>query len=142
MSYKLRAVLFLKNFFENKTFWKSIIKKPLKNQFYFSFRTQSLLKDKVIKNKKSLELMTSRSWGCETSSKISSFSYMLSDQVLWSNVKQFLSYSKNYICKFMQVISWHHKLFHFHLSFWIWRVWKGREKNIKNLNISRTKRAF
>ena len=142
MSYKLRAVLFLKNFFENKTFWKSITKKPLKNQFYFSFRTQSLLKDKVIKNKKSLELMTSRSWGCETSSKISFFSYMLSDQVLWSNVKQFLSYSKNYICKFMQVISWHHKLFHFHLSFWIWRVWKGREKNIKNLNISRTKRAF
>ena len=54
--------------------------------------------------------------------------YILSDQVLWCNVKQFLSYSKNYICKFMQVNSWHHKLFHFHLSFWIWKVWKGREK--------------
>ena len=25
------------------------------------------------------------------------------------NVKQFLSYSKIYICKFMQVNSWHHK---------------------------------
>ena len=47
------------------------------------------------------------------------------------NVKQFFSYSKNYICKFMQVNSWHHKLFHFHLSFWIWKVWKGREKTTK-----------
>ena len=28
-----------------------------------------------------------------------------------------MSYSKNYICKFMQTSSWHHKLFYFHLSF-------------------------
>ena len=28
----------------------------------------------------------------------------------------------------MQTNSWYHKLFHFHLSFWIWKVWKGREK--------------
>ena len=39
-----------------------------------------------------------------------------------------MGYSKYYICKFMQVILWHHKLFHFHLSFWIWKVGKGREK--------------
>ena len=57
--------------------------------------------------------------------------YILSDQVWWCNVKQFLSYSKNYICKFMQVNSWHHKLFHFYLSFWICKVWKGREKITK-----------
>ena len=25
----------------------------------------------------------------------------------------------------MQANSWHHKLFHFHLFFWIWKVWKG-----------------
>ena len=31
-------------------------------------------------------------------------------------------------CKFMQVNSWPHKLFHFHLSFLIWKVWKGTEK--------------
>ena len=68
--------------------------------------------------------------------------YILSDQVWWCNVKKFLSYSKNYICKFMQANSWHHKLFHFHLSFWIWKVWKGRKKNYKNLNISRMKKAF
>ena len=30
-----------------------------------------------------------------------------------------MSYFKNYICKFMQVDWWCHKLFHFHLSFWI-----------------------
>ena len=40
--------------------------------------------------------------------------------------------------KFMQANSWHHKLFHFHLFFWIWKVWKGSGYH-KNLNISRTK---
>ena len=28
----------------------------------------------------------------------------------------------------MQVISWHHKLFHFHLTFWIWNCGKDRKK--------------
>ena len=42
-----------------------------------------------------------------------------------------MSYSKNCICKFMQVNLWHHKLFHFHLSFWIWKLWKRREKITK-----------
>ena len=54
--------------------------------------------------------------------------YILSDQVWWCNTKQLSSYFKNYICKFMQAYSWHHKLFHLHLSFCIWKVWKGREK--------------
>ena len=58
-------------------------------------------------------------------------SYILSDPVWWFNIKRFLSYSKNYTCKFMEANSWHHKLFHFHLSFWIWKVWKGREKITK-----------
>ena len=40
------------------------------------------------------------------------------------DVKQFLSYSKNYICKFIQANSWQYKLFHFHLSFWIWKLWE------------------
>ena len=87
--------------------------------------------DKLIKNWRSLELVTSCSLGHETSSQkflYSLYIIWLSDQVWRCNVKQFLSYSKNYICKFMQVSSWHHKLFHFHLSFWIWKVWKGREK--------------
>ena len=58
--------------------------------------------------------------------------YILSDQVWSCNVKQFLRYSKNCIFKFMEVNSWHHKLFHFYLSFWIWKVWKGSGK-ITNL---------
>ena len=44
--------------------------------------------------------------------------------LMMCNIKRFLSYSKNYICKFIQANSWH-KLFYFHLSFW---MWKGREK--------------
>ena len=61
--------------------------------------------------------------------------YIISDQVWWCNLRQFLSYSKNYICKFMQVNSWHYKLFHCHLSFGIGKVWKGRE-NITKIWIS------
>ena len=43
-----------------------------------------------------------------------------------------MSYSKKYICKSMQANLWHHKLFHFHLSFWMGKVWKWRENNLKN----------
>ena len=60
-----------------------------------------------------LELVTSPSSGHETSSK-KFLCYILSDQVWWCNVRLYLSYSRNYFCKFMQFISWHHKLFHFH----------------------------
>ena len=67
---------------------------------------------------------------------------ILSDKVWWCNVKKFLSYSKNYICKFMQVNSCHHKLFHFHLSFWIWKVWKRREKNTKMWKSRERKELF
>ena len=48
-----------------------------------------------------------------------------------SLILQFLNYSKKYTCKFMQDNSWHHKLFHFHLFFSIWKVWKGRGKITK-----------
>ena len=44
-------------------------------------------------------------------------------------------YSKNCTWKFMQANWQHHKLLDFHLFFWIWEVWKGREK-------MRIKRAF
>ena len=72
---------------------------------------------------------------------INSFiSYVLSDQV-WCNVKQFLSYSKSYICKFMQANSWH-KLFHFDLHFWIWKVWKEREKLRKFGHLENKKSFF
>ena len=73
--------------------------------------------DGIIKNKRGLELVGSHSSGCKTSSKYYFIRYILSDKVWWCTVKQLLSYSKNYICKFMEVNWWHHKLLHFHLSF-------------------------
>ena len=132
--YNLKQPLHARNSFKNKIFWKSIKK------LIFFFRTQSFLIDQVIKNERGLELVNSCSSGYETNSE-KFLCYILSDQVWWCNVKKFLSCSKNYICKFMQVNSWH-KLFHFHLSFWTWTLWKGRGKNYKNVNISRTKIAF
>ena len=39
------------NSFENKKLWKIIIKKPLKSQLYFFFRTQSLFMDSYQKQK-------------------------------------------------------------------------------------------
>ena len=58
----------------------------------------------------------------------------LFDQVWWYNMKQFLSYSKKYICKFIQANSLHHKLFHFHFSFGsvdrkgkITKIWLSQE---------------
>ena len=96
--------------------------------------------DKVIQNKRGLRLVTSPSSGYELSVEIF-MHYISSDQVWWFNVKQFLSYSKNYICKLMQVNSWHHKLFHFHLSFWIWKVWKVREK-IRKFEYHENEKSF
>ena len=63
--------------------------------------------------------------------KNSFISYLLSDQVWWCDIKQFLSYSKTYTCKCMQTNSWHHKLFHLHLFFWIWKVLKQKGKITK-----------
>ena len=75
---------------------------PEKVNFYFFLKTQSLLVEKVIKKKRVLELVTSPSSDYEISFFIS---YILSDQVSWHNIKWFLSYCKNYICKFMQANS-------------------------------------
>ena len=99
--------------------------------------------NKVIKNKRGLELVISCSSGYKTSSK--TFVYSL--YIIWPSlndqckVKQFLIYSKNYIFKFMQTNSWHHKLFHLHLSFWIWNVWKGREK-LEKFEYLENKKSF
>ena len=60
--------------------------------------------------------------------KNSFFSYILSDQAWWCNIKQFLNYSKNYTCKFMQANSWHHKLFHLHCPFKSRKFWKKGKK--------------
>ena len=61
--------LHARNSFKSKIFWKRIIKNPLNSQLYFFFWTQSLLMNKVIKNKSCLELVPSRSSGYKTSSE-------------------------------------------------------------------------
>ena len=69
-------------FFKNKILWKRIIKKPWKSQLYFFFETQSLLMDRIIKNNRGLELVTSRSSHCETSSKI----FLYSLYIIWPSL--------------------------------------------------------
>ena len=110
-------------------FEKGLSKSLKKVKFIFFFQNQSLLMlmGKVIKNKRGLELVTSCSSGHKASSEKSL--YLL--YVIWPSLimwcKAVFELSRNYICKFMHVNSWH-QLFHFHLSFWIWKVRKGREK--------------
>ena len=111
-------------------FEREISKSLQKVNFIFSFWTQSLLMEKVIKNKRGLELVTGCSSGYETSSEKFLYSLYITWPKLMINVKQFLSYSKHYICEFLQANSWH-KLFHFHLFIWIWKVRKGSEKITK-----------
>ena len=65
----LKQPLHARNSFKNEVFWKRTIKKPLKSLLYLFFLIQSLLMDKVIKNKRGLELGTSRSSGHKTSSE-------------------------------------------------------------------------
>ena len=84
---------------------KEDYQKALKKLILFFFRTKSLLMDEVIKL---VELVTSRSSGYKTRFFKNSFiSYILLEKAWWYNIKQFLSYSKNYINKFMQANSWH-----------------------------------
>ena len=113
-----------------KYFERGLSKTPKKVNFIFFFRTQSLLINKVIKNKRRLGLATSRSSGYKVHKNVF-ISYVLSDQVWWCNMKRFLNYTKNNTCKFKQANSWHHKLFHFHLLFRISKVRKRRGKIAK-----------
>ena len=102
--------------------------KPLKRSTLFFLPNPVPFNVQSYQNKRGLELVTSCFLGYESS--LENFLYLLHIiwKVWWSNIKQLLSYFKNYICKFMHANSWHHKLFHFHLSFCIWKVWKGGEK--------------
>ena len=104
---------------------------------FFSFKSSL---EKVVKNKRGLELVASRSSGHETNSEKLLYSLYFIWPSLVMYVKQFLSYSKSYICKFIQVNSWH-KLFHFHLTFWIWKKWKGRE-NTQKFKYLENKKSF
>ena len=121
-------------------YFKRGLSKSLKKLYNFiSFWTQFLLMDKVIKNKRGMELVTSHSSGHQKTPLFVIYYLNKFDDVY--SVKQFLSYSKTHICKFMQVNSWYHKLFHFPLSFWIWKLWKGRGK-ITKIWISENEKSF
>ena len=107
--------LHARNYFENRIFWKR--------------RTQSLLMDKVIKIKKGLELVTSCSLGYKTSTE--KFLYLLC--IIWQSLMMYYDavfellqklHLEIYGSQFMT-----HKLFHFHLSFWIWNIWEKKQKN-------------
>ena len=64
-----KIALARKKFFLKKGILKEDYQKALKKLTLFFFQTQSLLMDKVIKNKRGLELVTSPSSGDETSSE-------------------------------------------------------------------------
>ena len=122
-------------------FQRGLSKTFKKLNIFFPFWAQSLLMDEIIKNKRGLELVIVRLQVMKQVHKNFFISYILPDQVWRFNIKQFLSYSKNCTWKFMQTNSWQHKLFHFHLSFWIWKVWKGRGEITKTW-ISRKRKEF
>ena len=68
--------------FKNKIFLRWLSKKPLKSWHHFFSWTKSFLVDKVIKNKRGLELETSRSSGYKTSSE--KFLFYL--YIIWSSL--------------------------------------------------------
>ena len=71
-----------RNIFKIKILWKRIFKKPWNSWLYFFFSTQSLLMPKAIKNKRSLELVTSRSSDYKTSSE--KFIYL--SYIIWPSL--------------------------------------------------------
>ena len=64
-----KTAIACKEFLQKQDILEGIIKSLLKIKLYFFFPDQSLLIDKVIKNKKGLELVTSPSSGYKISSK-------------------------------------------------------------------------
>ena len=64
-----KTAIACKEFLQKQDILEGIIKSLLKIKLYFFFPNQSLLIDKVIKNKKGLELVTSPSSGYKASSK-------------------------------------------------------------------------
>ena len=64
-----KTAIACKEFLQKQDILEGIIKSLLKIKLYFFFPNQSLLIDKVIKNKKGLELVTSPSSGYKINSK-------------------------------------------------------------------------
>ena len=130
------------NYFKSKILWKKIIKVLKKVTSSFSshlvpFNRQSYQKQKR-PGTSDQSLFTLQNKFRKISLLVM---YYLTkfDHVIQSG---FSVNSKNSICKFMQANLWNHKLFHFHLPFWTWKVWKRREKITKIWTSQERKELF
>ena len=97
----------------------------------FFSRTQSLSKGQSYRKQKGSGTSNWTLFRLQNKVRKMPLLVILTGQIWCYNTKRLLSYYKNYICKFMRANLWIHKLFHLHLSFWIWEVRKGREKITK-----------
>ena len=137
------------NSFKSKILWKRTIKNPLKSQLYFFFWNQSLLIDKVIKNKRGMELALSFSSCYKKVQKNFFISYILSDQV-WYLLNWIIELLLNYWIDSCWIISKIVYESQFMTSQIILRPFvlfclesvERKGKNYKILNILRMKRAF
>ena len=114
----------------------------LKSWLYFFFWAQYLLMDKIIKNKKGLELVTSCSSVYITSSEkiplLVMYYLTKFDDVMYNSFCAIPKITSANSCKPI------HNMINYStsMSLWIWKVWNRREKNYKNLNILRLKKTF
>ena len=112
---------------------KEDYQKAFKKLTLFFFKTQSLLMNNIIKNKRGLELVTSSPQVTIKVQKNSIISYVLSDQVWWSNIKWFWVIPKITPANLCKPI---HEIIYYSTSIlflWICEVWKGRGKITKIL---------
>ena len=123
-------------------FERGLSKSLKKVNIYFFFWTQSLLMDKVIKIKKGLELVTSCSLGYKTSTE--KFLYLLC--IMWQSLMMYYEavfellqklHLEIYGSQFMT-----HKLFHFHLSFWIWNIWRKKTEKFLKIEYVENEKSF
>ena len=123
-------------------FERGLSKSLKKVNIYFFFWTQSLLMDKVIQIKKGLELVTSCSLGYKTSTE--KFLYLLC--IMWQSLMMYYEavfellqklHLEIYGSQFMT-----HKLFHFHLSFWIWNIWRKKTEKFLKIEYVENEKSF
>ena len=126
------------NSFEIKIFWKRIIKvlKKWTLFFLFFFQTLSLLMCKVITSKRGLELVATL---LRLQSKFREILLLVIYYVIYSGFWVIRKITSANLCKPIYDII--HQLFHFHFSFWVWKVWIGREK-LQKLEYLKNKKSF
>ena len=127
------------NSFEIKIFWKRIIKVLKKWTLFFLsffFQTLSLLMCKIITSKRGLELVATL---FRLQRKFREIRLLVIYYVIYSGFWVIQKITSANLCKPIYDII--HQLFHFHFSFWVWKVWIGREK-IQKLEYLKKKKSF